>query len=237
MLHVEELIMLRATCTVLGFALLLAPAPADVDAVSFATAFRAGAADRYKNKQISGTGVSFHGAIKEKIADGSTRTSLVMTLGAVARDGKLTPVKTWDEFVAAERAGTTLVVALSGGNLPEPSATGPATYEFSGVYDGQVRTIMRPPQADTGSEPADAGPCPGERPVEGRGQFYCAPLLTGATATLVAHGLERADAGAHAEPPRAEAESHGGERARGGGHDHLRRDAARRIGGIPEVHR
>jgi len=179
---VEELTMLRAACAVLGFAALLAPAQADVDAVAFAAAFRAGTADQYENKQISGTGVSFHGAVMEKLADGSTRVSLVMTLGAITREGTVMPVKTWDEFVAAERAGTTVVVALSGPNLPEPTGTGPATYQFSGVYDGQVRTVMRPPQADIGSEPADAGPCPGERPIEGRGQFYCAPLLTGATA-------------------------------------------------------
>ena len=174
--------MLRTTCAVLGFAALLAPAQADIDAVTFATAFRAGRADQYKNKQVSGMGISFHGAIKEKIADGSTRTSLVITLGATTREGTLAPLKTWDEFVASERAGTTVVVALSGPNLPDPPATTPTIYEFSGVYDGQVRSIMRPPQADTGSEPADAGPCPGERPVEGRGQFYCAPLLTGAVA-------------------------------------------------------
>ena len=174
--------MLRATCAILALAVLLAPSQTDVDAVTFATAFRGGKADQYKNKQIAGTGISFHGAIKEKIADGSTRTSLVITLGAMTREGTLTPVKTWEEFVAAERAGTTVAIALSGPNLPEPPVTGPAAYSFSGVYDGQVRTIMRPPQADVGSEPADAGPCPGERPVEGRGQFYCAPLLTGATA-------------------------------------------------------
>jgi len=176
--------MLRTTCAVLAVAALLTPPQADVDARTFATAFRAGSADQYKNKQISGTGVSFHGAVAEKMADGSTRTSLVITLGAMTRDGQLTPLTTWDEFVASERAGTTIVVALSGPALPEPPGKGPATYAFSGVYDGQVRTIMRPPQADTGSEPADAGPCPGERPVEGRGQFYCAPLLTGATATV-----------------------------------------------------
>lgn len=176
--------MLRATCAILGFAALLAPSQTDVDALTFVTAFRAGNADQYKDKQIGGTGLSFHGAIKEKIADGSTRTSLVITLGARARDGNVTPVKTWDDFVAAERAGTTIVVALSGPNLPEPAGAGPTAYQFSGVYDGQVRTIMRPPQADVGSEPADAGPCPGEGPVEGRGQFYCAPLLTGATATV-----------------------------------------------------
>jgi hypothetical protein len=176
--------MLRATCAVLGFAALFAPVQADVDAVTFATAFRGGSADQYKNKRISGTGVSFHGAVTEKIADGSTRSSLVITLGAITREGTLTPLTSWTDFVAAERAGTTLVVALSGPSLPQPPTQGSATFEFSGVYDGQVRTIMRPPQADIGSEPADAGPCPGERPIEGKGQFYCVPLLTGASATL-----------------------------------------------------
>jgi hypothetical protein len=176
--------MWRTSCTVLAFAALLAPRQADVDAVTFATAFRAGAADQYKHAPIRGTGVSFHGAIKEKIANGSTRTSLVITLGAIKPDGTLTPLQTWEEFVAAERAGTTVALALSGPDLPEPPDTSPTTYQFSGVYDGQVRTIMRPPQADTGSDSADAGPCPGEQPVNARGQFHCAPLLTGATATV-----------------------------------------------------
>jgi hypothetical protein len=178
--------MFRSTCAVLACVALLTPAQSDLDAVTFAQAFRRGTVDQYKNKQISGTGVSFHGAIKERIADGSTRTSLVITLGSQAADGTLSPVKTWEDFVAAERRGTTVVVALSGPDLPPPPGAGPATYEFSGVYDGQVRTVMRPPQADIGSEPADAGPCPGEQPIEGRGQFYCAPLLTGATAKLAA---------------------------------------------------
>lgn len=176
---------MRASCAVLGGILLLAPVQADVDATVFAKAFRGGAADQYKNRQVSGSGVSFHGAITEKIADGSTRVSLVITLGAIARDGSIAPVKTWDAFVAAERAGTTVAVALSGPTLPPPPGPGPATYEFSGVYDGQVRTVMRPPQADIGSEPADAGPCPGEQPVNAKGQFYCVPLLTAATAKLV----------------------------------------------------
>ena len=177
--------MLRTTCAVLGCIALLTPAQPDVDAVTFAKAFRSGSVEQYKNKQISGTGVSFHGAIKERIADGSTRTSLVITLGSQSADGMLTPVKTWEEFVAAERGGTTVVVALSGPDLPAPPGTDPAVYQFSGVYDGQVRTVMRPPQADIGSEPADAGPCPGEQPVNAKGQFYCVPLLTGATAKLV----------------------------------------------------
>ena len=177
--------MLRAACAVVGFFALMAPsAPPDVDAVAFATAFRTGAADQYKNKQISGTGVSFHGAIQERIADGSTRTSLVMTLGSLPPAGKLTLLKTWDEFVAAERTRTTLVVALSGPELPTPPASGPTTYDFTGVYDGQVRTIMRAPQSGDATAP-DAGPCPGEQPRQGEGGagFYCAPLLTGAKAT------------------------------------------------------
>jgi len=177
--------MLRAACAVVGALVLMAPsAPPDVDAVAFATAFRSGNADQYKNRQISGRGISFHGAIRERIADGSTRTSLVITLGAAAPDGKVALLKTWDEFVASERVRTTVVVALSGPDLPAPAASGPVAYDFTGVYDGQVRTIMRAPQSGDATTP-DAGPCPGEQPRQGEGGagFYCAPLLTGAKAT------------------------------------------------------
>src|SRR5262245_26974978 len=180
-----EVQMLRSICTVIGFVALVAPAPPDVDAVAFANAFKSGQADQYKNKQVSGTGVSFHGAIKERIADGSVRTSLVVTLGAAPDGGQLTVLKSWDEFVAAERARTTLVVALSGPGLPEVPAQ-PATIRFSGVYDGQVRTIMRVPHSGRG--PADDNrPCPGEqaRDANASAVFYCAPLLTGATAAVV----------------------------------------------------
>lgn len=176
--------MLRVACAVAGSLALMAPvAPSDVDAVTFATAFHSGDADRYRNKQISGTGVSFHGAVQERVADGSTRTSLVITLGAVGRH-RLQLLETWDEFVAAERARTTLTVALSGPDLPAPPASGPTTYDFTGVYDGQVRTIMRAPQSGDATK-ADRGPCPGEQPRQGEAGagFYCAPLLTGAKAT------------------------------------------------------
>ncbi len=180
--------MWRATCAVLGlFAFLTPPvsrlAPPDIDAVTFALAFKAGNADQYKNKQISGQGVSFHGVIQERIADGSTRTSLVATLGAAAPDGKVTPIKVWDNFVAAERERTTLVVALSGPSLPSLRTDSPSAIEFSGVYDGQVRTIMRVPQSADSSTP-DTGPCPGEQPQQAKGGFYCAALLTGATAQI-----------------------------------------------------
>lgn len=62
----------------------------------------------------------------------------------------------------------------------------PTALRFSGVYDGQVRTIMRVPQA-VGAAAPDAGPCPGEQahPPDERASFYCAALLTGATATIV----------------------------------------------------
>lgn len=175
--------MTRLTCMLVGLLTLVAGgSPPDVDAVAFARAFRAGTADQYRNQQVRGSGVNFHGAVAERIADGTTRTSLVITIGAV-RDGAPVLTKTWDEFVAAERARTTLVVALSGSNLPVPSGTTPQTYEFAGVYDGQVRTIMRVPQASDSTTP-DTGPCKGEQPrVEGGG-FYCAPLLVSATASL-----------------------------------------------------
>lgn len=179
--------MIRATCAVLASLALLAPAaPPDVEAVTFVTAFKAGSADQYKNRQVSGSGASFHGPISERIADGTTRISLVITLGAAVPDGRMNLIKTWDDFVAAERERTTLVVALTGPGLPAPPEQGPAMFDFSGVYDGQVRTIMRVPQS-ADSAVADAGPCPGEQPRQGgeaRRTFYCAPLLTGATATL-----------------------------------------------------
>ena len=182
--------MIRAACAVLGILALAAPAvpPQNVDAVTFALAFRDGKADQYKNKQISGSGVSFHGPIQERIGDGSTRTSLVMTLGSADPQGKLTVLRTWDEFVDAEKGRTTLVVALSGPSLPATKTPEPMVYEFSGVYDGQVRTIMRPPQA-AGPAGKDSGPCPGEEPRQSGtpgGGFYCAPLLTGATVSVKA---------------------------------------------------
>ena len=182
--------MIRLTCAVLGSLTLIAPAmplPAapDVDAVPFAMAFRTRHADEYKNKQITGTGMNFHGVIQERLADGTTRPSLVITLGSELEPGKLSLLKTWEEFVEAERTRSTLVVALSGPNLPAPPASGPAAYEFSGVYDGQVRTIMRAPQSASSDVP-DPGPCPGEQERNGEmpGRFYCAPLLTAATAKL-----------------------------------------------------
>jgi len=175
--------MCRATCVLFAAFAVMVPPRVDVDAVTFALAFRSGRGDQYKNTQVTGSGTSFHGPIRERIGDGSTRTSLVITLGAADPDGKLTLLKTWDEFTAAERAHTTLVVALSGPSLPSEAADHPIVYEFSGVYDGQVRTVARAPQAAGGD--AESGPCPGEQP-RGAGQnagFYCVPLLTGATAT------------------------------------------------------
>src|SRR3954468_23413393 len=134
-------LMIRGISAVFAVLALVAPVatPPDVDAVTFALAFRAGNADQYKNRQVSGSGVSFHGPIRERIADGSNRTSLVITLGSADPAGRLTLMKKWDEFVAAERDRSTLVVALSGPALAAPSTQGPIGYRFSGVYDGQVR--------------------------------------------------------------------------------------------------
>ena len=176
--------MTRLTCMLIGVLTLLAGGlPPDVDAVAFARAFHAGKADQFRNQQVRGSGVNFHGAVTERIADGTTRSSLVVTLGA-DRDDAPVLIKTWDEFVAAERARKTLVVALSGSTLPVPSGNTPQTYVFAGVYDGQVRTIMRVPQASDSITP-DSGPCKGEQPRGGGGSFYCAPLLVSATAELV----------------------------------------------------
>jgi hypothetical protein len=182
--------MVRAVCAFAGL-IVFAPAFADVDATTFALAFRAGSGDRYKNMQISGAGTSFHGAIAERLADGSTRTALVITLGSADRDGHLTPLNSWEDFLSADRAHTTLVVALSGPNLPAPPVNGPTVYEFSGVYDGQVRTVPRAPVDQTSGDASpgfspDAGPCAGEklRDASQSGDLYCAPLLTGATATI-----------------------------------------------------
>ena len=177
--------MVRACVAVAGLIVMVTPTRPDLDAVTFAKAFQAGEADQYKNRQVAGGGVSFHGAIKERVADGSERTSLVVTLGAAAPGGELRRLLAWDDFVEAERARTTLVLALSGPDLPAVS-TEPTALRFSGVYDGQLRTIMRVPQAGGGS-PADSGPCPGEQPRDPApgAVFYCAPLLTGASATIV----------------------------------------------------
>lgn len=179
---------MRAIWTIAGIVLLAAgasPARPDIDAVAFVQAFRGGDADRYRNTRISGTGTSFHGTITERVADGTTRRSLVVTLGAAASDGHVTPLSTWEDFVAADRARTTLVVALSGPDLPAVPSQ-PVGIRFSGVYDGQVRTIMRVPQAGE-ADSTDSGPCPEERvpQPEVRASFYCAALLTGATATIV----------------------------------------------------
>jgi hypothetical protein len=177
--------MIRTACVLAGVvAFVSSGPPPEVDGVPFALAFRAGTADQYRNQRVRGSGVNFHGAIVERIADGTNRSSLVITVGAVREGAAPALIKTWDEFVAAERARTTLAVALSGADLPVPAAGTPQTYEFSGVYNGQVRTIMRVPAAADSPTP-DSGPCKGEQPRGSEGSFYCAPLLVSATAELV----------------------------------------------------
>ena len=176
--------MTRMTCVLIGaLALASSRPPADVDAAAFVRAFRTGSADQYRNQRVRGTGVNFHGAVTERLADGTTRTSLVITVGAAGEAGTPTLIRTWDAFVAAERARTTQVVALSGADLSAPSGQEPQLYEFSGIFDGQVRTIMRVPQSSDSTIP-DSGPCKGEEPRGTGGSFYCAPLLVNATATI-----------------------------------------------------
>ena len=182
---------IRAAFAFAGILAALAPPQGTVDALALAQAFRAGNADQYKNRQVSGSGVNFHGAIQERTADGTTRTSLVITLASARPDTAAAAIRTWEEFVAAERAHTTLVVALSGANLPAPSpGSGPQAYEFSGIYDGQVRTVLRLPLARDPSSPMtpDMGPCKGESAsaaqIDAQVSFYCAPLLVNATARI-----------------------------------------------------
>src|SRR5262249_60719268 len=96
--------MIRAACAVLGAVALLSPAipRADVDAVTFITAFRAGNADQYKTKQVSGTGVSFHGAITERLADDPTRTRLALSVGSGRQGGQLGLSRARDQVLAGE---------------------------------------------------------------------------------------------------------------------------------------
>lgn len=177
--------MIRTACVLTALVALVVSPQAAVDPVSFIQAFRAGAAEQFKNRVIAGTGMNFHGAVNERIADGTSRPWLVMTLGAEREGASPVILKTFDEFVKAERERTTLVVALSGRDLPvPPPGAGPQPYEFSGIYDGQVRTIIRAPQALNGVKD-DPGPCKGERALDGvQGSFYCAPLLVNATARI-----------------------------------------------------
>lgn len=175
--------MFRTAVTVAGLVMLVALAQQPVDATQFVQAFRDRTADQFKNRRIAGTGVNFHGVVSERAADGTTRTSLVITIGRVVTGAPPTLIKTIDEFIAAERARATLVVALSGSDLPAPTGTTSQTYEFSGIYDGQVRTILR--AGGSISTAPDAGPCKGEEPPRGfEGTFYCAPLLVNATAAI-----------------------------------------------------
>ena len=177
--------MIRIACVLAALIALVVPPQASVDALTFVQAFRAGSADQYKNRVIAGTGMNFHGAVNERGADGTSRPWLVMTLGAEREGAAPSVLKTYDEFVNAERNRTTIVVALSGRELPPPpDGAGPQRYEFSGIYDGQVRTIIRVPQALKGIKD-DPGPCKGEHALDGvQGSFYCAPLLVNATATI-----------------------------------------------------
>jgi hypothetical protein len=181
--------MIRIACVLAALVALVAPRQAAIDAVTLAQAFRAGRADEYKNRQVTGSGVNFHGGLPERIADGTTRTSLVITVGSASEGATPTLIKKWDDFAAAERARTTLVVALSGTNLPVPTkGAEPQTYDFSGIYDGQVRTVLRLPQRRDASTPIapDAGPCKGESAAaqaDTMVSFYCAPLLVNATAS------------------------------------------------------
>jgi len=73
-----------------------------VDAATFALAVQQGRGDEYKGRIIAGTGADFHGSAP----------SLERTVGSAVADRKPKPVTTWDDFVAAQRARSTLVLSL-----------------------------------------------------------------------------------------------------------------------------
>lgn len=108
-----------------------------VDAAAFALAVHQGRAQEYKGRIVSGEGLDFHGSWP----------SLDLTVGSAAVDGQPKPLATWEEFLDAQRARTTLIVALNVAGFTRTSwpkrGTTPAAYGFSGVFNGTMKTIPR----------------------------------------------------------------------------------------------
>jgi hypothetical protein len=172
MLHAAFLLALLTLGAVRTAAL---PMSDTVDAATFLLAFRAGQADQYKGKTVTGSGLDFNGA--------SPR--LVLTVGAESADKGAAPVTTWDQFLAAQNARTTLIIALDAPDFKRTSwprrGQKPDEYTFSGVFNGKTMTASRP-----GSGP-DSGPCetpPANqiRVSSGPTTYHCVPQLDSATA-------------------------------------------------------
>jgi len=148
-----------------------ATAQQPVDAATFAAAVLQGRGDEYKGRTISGIGADFHGS----------SPSLELTVGSAA-DEPPKAISTWDEFIAAQRARTTLVVSLKVAGFQRTSwpkrGTPPALYEFTGVFNGTMKTI---PRMGVPSDPHDSGPCPGSQPTAGLSSGpmsrHCVPVL------------------------------------------------------------
>jgi hypothetical protein len=152
------------------------PTKDTVDAATFLLAFRAGQADQYKGKTVTGSGLDFNGSAPQ----------LALTVGAEGADKGAAPVTTWDQFLAAENARTTLIIALDAADFKRTSwprrGQTPDAYTFSGVFNGKTMTASRP-----GSGP-DSGPCETAPPPNqirvssGPRTYHCIPLLDSATA-------------------------------------------------------
>jgi hypothetical protein len=171
-------VMLSAVC------LAAAPPPTQtkqIDAATFAIAFRDGQSDKYKGFVVTGQGAVFHGATSANPA-----TTMVLTIGALSAEKTVTPLLTWEAFKMAEADRSTLVFRLFGTALPGgfPSARQPpSTYEFLGTFTGEMVTMGRTATASTSS---DLGPCPGAdmshmMSSNPNPTYFCVPILRNAT--------------------------------------------------------
>ena len=174
---------LSVVVTLSAVGLAAPPAPKQtkqIDASTFAVAFRNGQSDQYKGFVVTGNGAVFHGAMSANPA-----TTMILTIGALSADKTVTPLLTWDAFKAAEGDRSTLVFRLFGSGLPGgfPSARQPPSmYAFSGTFNGEMLTMGR---TATSSTSADLGPCPGADTSHMASSnpnptFFCVPILRNA---------------------------------------------------------
>ena len=170
-----------AFASLLSFAVSSVPRAApqeSVDAATFALAFRAGKADQYKGRTIAGSGLQF----------GQFYPGVLVTIGAAGDDGRVTPITTRDQLTAANNARATLQILVTGADVqPTPprgaAAYEPVAYTFTGVYNGHMRTAMRPRTPD---DAPDTGVCP-DQPAGLTAHTsepmteYCVPMIESGT--------------------------------------------------------